>query len=442
MRILRVGIFVLIGWASSLGAAARVAQVSDISRVWAGHPVGFDLLSRGQQQFVAFYNAERQMCVASRTLDSEKWTIQKLPTSVVWDSHNYVTMTIDSEGYLHVAGNMHCVPLIYFRSTKPMDVTSLERVAAMVGSEEKRCTYHKFLRGPKEELIFTYRDGRSGSGNQIYNVYDPATKTWQRLLDKPLTDGRGKMNAYFCGPARGPDGMFHLAWVWRNSPDCATNHTLSYMRSRDLRQWESASGKALALPVTIDETSLVVDPVPPGGGIINSNLAVGFDSQKRPIISYHKFDAAGHTQIYNARLEERKWAIHQATKWNYRWEFSGGGSIGGEINVGAVTARPDGTLTQGWSHIKEPSGQWTLDEKTLQPVGRASSERSRPREIEKMESTFPGMRVMWRSDASSAADAKVHYWMRWETLSQNRDRPRPEPWPEASALRVYTIVEE
>ena len=34
-----------------------------ISMVWAGHPVGFDLLTHGDQQFVAFYDADRHMTV-------------------------------------------------------------------------------------------------------------------------------------------------------------------------------------------------------------------------------------------------------------------------------------------------------------------------------------------------------------------------------------------
>ncbi len=41
------------------------------------------------------------------------------------------------------------------------------------------------------------------------------------------------------GPVRGPDGLFHVVWVWRDTPDRATNHHLSYARSRDLQRWET-----------------------------------------------------------------------------------------------------------------------------------------------------------------------------------------------------------
>lgn len=83
-----------------------------------------------------------------------------------WDSHNYVTLAVDSAGQIHVSGNMHCVPIVYFRTERPGDITRFRQFPAMVGRNEQRCTYPRFLHGPKGELIFTYRDGRSGSGDQ------------------------------------------------------------------------------------------------------------------------------------------------------------------------------------------------------------------------------------------------------------------------------------
>src|SRR5206468_322385 len=120
-----------------------------------------------------------------------------LPMTTGWDSHNSLTMAVDDDGYLHLSGNMHCVPLIYFRTAQPYDIGTFERVSSMVGRDEQRCTYPVFLRGPGNALLFTYRTGSSGNGNQIYNVYDHAARTWRRLLDEPLTDGEGERNAYF-----------------------------------------------------------------------------------------------------------------------------------------------------------------------------------------------------------------------------------------------------
>ena len=44
-----------------------------VAPVWAGHPVGFDLLTHGDGQFIAFYDAERKMTVGQRGLDEDAW---------------------------------------------------------------------------------------------------------------------------------------------------------------------------------------------------------------------------------------------------------------------------------------------------------------------------------------------------------------------------------
>lgn len=419
-------------------AELRVREVLPLVPVWSGHPVGFCLLTCGKRQFAAFYDARRQMTVASRMIDSERWRLVRLPSKLGWDSHNYVTMAVDDEGYVHLSGNMHCVPLIYFRGREPYDIGSLQRVPSMVGRNEGRCTYPRFLRGARNELIFTYRDGGSGNGDQIWNVYEPGTATWRRLFDAPLFSGQGRMNAYFVGPVRGPDGTFHVCWVWRDTPDCATNHDLCYARSKDLIRWETSRGRPLRLPITL-ETAEVVDPVPAAAGMINGNTRIGFDSEGRVILSYHKFDAAGSTQLYNARREAAGWRIYQTSDWDYRWDFRGGGTIRFEIGLGPVRVEPDGSLSQRYRHVKHGSGNWRLDENTLKPIGQAARRGALPAEILELESARPGMGVRTAEDLGQSDEPGVRYLLRWETLPSNRDRPRPgDPLP-PSMLKLYKL---
>jgi hypothetical protein len=414
----------------------------DIAPVWSGHPVGFALLTHGKQQLVAFYDADRRMTVGARSLDQRPWQLVRLASELGWDSHNYVTMAVDSTGQIHVSGNMHCHPLVYFRTERPGDITSFRQVPSMVGRNEKRCTYPRFLRGPQGELIFTYRDGRSGSGDQYCNVYSPETKTWRRLIESPLFSGGGKMNAYFVGPEQDGSGVFHICWVWRNTPDCATNHDLCYARSKDLVHWETSDGRRLALPITL-ATAEVIDPVPPGGGMINGNTRIGFDAQQRPVVSYHKFDAQGKTQLYSARREAAGWRMYQTSDWDYRWEFQGGGTVRSEIGFGPVTAGPDGSLTQTWRHVKHGSGNWQLDPQTLKPVGKAPPRSSGlPKDFSRVESTWPAVEVRTAADLGTSSDPKTRYVLRWETLPSNRDRPRPGPLPPPTMLRLYQIAEQ
>jgi hypothetical protein len=423
--------------ASLVGQPAVTVDSFDVAPVWAGHPVGFALLTRPPFQFVAFYDDQRRLTVAQRKLEERQWTFTRLPDTTGWDSHNYLALAVDDDGCLHLSGDLHNAPLKYFRTTKPWAASTFERVEKMVGTNEQRATYPRFFRGAKNEFLFTYRDGGSGNGNQIFNLYDTRAKTWSRLLDQPLTDGEGKRNAYFDGPVKGPDGYFHLAWVWRETPDAASNHDLSYARSQDLVHWETADGRPLKLPITL-KTSDVVDPVPEKGGMINNNARIGFDDRARVTISYHKYDAAGNTQPWTARLENGKWRLYEITDWPYRWDFGGGGSLNFEIHLGPVQCESDGRLTQTFSHVKFGSGTWLIDPETLHATGTVRIQRTPPK-LDRVVGAFPGLQVQWADDAGDSGIPGTQFKLRWETLTANRDEPRSGELPPPSTLRLYEI---
>lgn len=434
-----LGVGLLLGATAAAGEAeARlvVKACAEIGKAWAGHPVGFAFVARDDGLYVGFYDHERRMVIGHRKPEAKDWTLNVTDERVGWDSHNSIAFGFDREGGLHVAANMHCRPLRYWRTERPGDVMSLKPLHQMVGSEEKRCTYPHFFAGPDGQLLFTYRDGGSGNGNNYVNAYDEKARAWRRQLDKPLFSGEGKMNAYPTPILADPKGVFHIAWVWRDTPDCSTNHDVSYARSRDLRAWETSDGRPLALPLTLRNCE-VVDPVPARGGLLN-NVKLSFDHQGRPLIAYHKFDANGHTQLYLARREEGGWRIYQTTDWDYRWYFQGGGSIHSEIGYSAATPWRDGrSLVQSFFHPKAGSTTRLLDGETLRPIGPAPRTALWPPEVRKLESDFPGLALR----TSTAERGGTTYVLRWETLGANRDRPRPAAeTPPPSRLLLYELV--
>lgn len=422
----------------------RVADRVDIETVPSWFPVGFSLLTHGQRQYVAYYDAQHQMTVGARTLGQRQWQTVKLASKVGWDSHNSITMAVDTSGDLHLSGNMHGVPLIYFRTDIPGDITTLQRLP-MTGKEEQRCTYPHFLTDAAGRLIYHYRDGGSGNGRRFYNGYNPELRIWSRLFDTPLFEGQGKRNAYPSGPVLGPDKRFHIFWVWRDTPDCATNNNLSYARSPDLINWETAAGKTLELPMTLETEGLIVDPIPSGGGIINGGAKLVFDSQHRPMIAYHKSDANDNMQLYVTRLDMGNWTRRVITVWEKPVKFSGGGSmpfIG--IRVSTPQLVEQGVWVVGYRHRDYGRGQVTFDEVTLRPV--ESKLKPQPREfpikLSRPEIKFEGISVRRSSDLGKSDDPNARYVLTWDVLPSNYDRKRSGSLPPASMLRVYKLVRD
>ena len=402
-----------------------VAQtIEAVDRVWSGHHVPFALTVTNHRIYVGYYDGARQLSVASRPRGSSWWTYTRLPIWTGWDSHNAIAMAVDDKGELHVAANMHNDPLVYFRTTGAGDVRTLARVSEMVNkAQERSMTYPLFLKDARQRLIFKYRDGGSGRGKEIYNILDRGG--WRRLLDAPLADGEGKRSAYFVGPILGPDGWFHLTWVWRDTPDAATNHDLSYARSRDLVRWERSDGTALVPPIKLGGAE-IVDPVPAGGGMINNNTMIGFDARGQVIIAFHKFDAAGNTQVYLARRKARGWRIVQASDWSgFRWEFGGIGSL--KFRLVLESPRVEGDMLRIPLMRDGQPIDLLLDGMTLQRRG----ERPRQTLANRLRGRFavkPGMQLNTIEDQSGLAIA-------WATLPPNRDLPH-EDIPEPSVLRL------
>ena len=382
-------------------------------------PVNFALYTSGNMQFVAYYDTSHQMIIAKRNLDSKIWDKQSLDSKVGWDSHNYLSIVIDNDGTIHLVGNMHSSPLIYFRSEKPYDIHSMKAIQSMTGKEEDITTYPEFMNGPAGELIFHYRYGISGSGYEVYNIWNYKTRQWERLLDKPLTDGQKLMNAYMQGPTLGPDGYYHLIWVWRDTPDCSTNHDLSYARSKDLVNWESVRGEKVDLPITIHYEQLIVDPTPIYKGLINIGIKIGFDADNKLLIGYHKYDSAGNTQLFLARYTNNKWINNQITNWDYRWDFKGYGTIKNELLIESPYATEQGEIIFGYHHIKYGNRQVVINNETLNYMRAEALTTIYPSEIDSVRSEIKGMVV---NKVMDKGKTDKDFMLRWETLAPNRDK--------------------
>ena len=394
-------------------------------------PVNMSICTSGNTQWVAYYNPKHQMTIAQRALPDGAWRYCVLDEQVKWDSHNAITMIRDSKGVLHISGNMHASPLVFFETDESGDISTLRRVKSLTGADEVHVTYPKFIRLKDGRILFHYRTGSSGSGEEIYNVLGEDGR-WSRYLDKPLTAGRDAagttMNAYMLDPQTDPAGNYHLVWVWRNKYDCSTNHDLSHAWSPDLKTWYSQSGKEVALPISVDNKDLIVDNAPVKGGMLNGGQKLGFDAQGRPMISYYKYSEDGNSNFYLARWENGAWKKVQITNTGWRWDFSGGGTIQTQMNVGVPVQEPTGEITVVCSRYypelgAKASREMWLDGTTLEFIKEAS--------VRSAAARWPS----WVGRLQTETDAKINvhraedlgdggYILRWEAMDSNRDSMR------------------
>lgn len=419
-------------------------ETQAIDWVWSGQRVWFDFVSQNNHQMIAYYDASRQMSIAVREtgdINGGPWIYQKLPSFLGWDAHNNVEAAFDKYGYIHVAGNLHANPLVYFRSTKPYDPRTIEPIKVMVSPKvEQQMTYPEFFVSNTNELYFKYRLGTSGEGQWYYNHWDADLKKWSHLHESTLLDGEGVRSVYPKGPVNGPDGYAHMVFVWRESPIASSNHDLSYARSRDLVNWETSSGKPINLPITL-KTGEVIDPIPMHGGLLNGRTPIGFDAEKRVIVTYQKYDEDGNTQVFLLRHQNETWKQVQLSNWeDSRVDLDKSGAL----DLPIITSEPafvnnDGNIVvpASWRGVE---WQWVVNHETLEVLSGKEVEKSLPPTIKEydLDNKIP-LRVL--PLMIEQKQASQQYFISWESMQPNRDQARSDiPLP--STLRMHRIDQE
>jgi hypothetical protein len=192
---------------------------------------------------------------------------------------------VDGDGYLHMAWDHHNNPLNYCKSISPGSLELTERLT-MTGSYEQKITYPEFHLLAGGNMLFFYRDGGSGNGNLVINKYSINTKKWTSIQSN-LVDGQAKRNAYWqaCTDTK---GTIHVSWVWRESPDVASNHDLCYARSNDGgKTWEKSTGEKYHLPIN-EATAEYVCKIPQKSELINQTSMVADEAGNPFIATYWK----------------------------------------------------------------------------------------------------------------------------------------------------------
>ncbi|SHE43340.1 BNR repeat-containing protein [Pedobacter caeni] len=315
-----VALFLLMLSGLQVSAQQSAPVISTIAENgWANNSVNTvvfrknSLVTFKNTQYAAYYDADQYLVVAKRNVHEKKWVVlRSAHKGDAGDAHKSISIMVDDQGYLHVAWGQHNNALNYVRGIAAGSLV-LGKPESMLGIKENKVSYPEFYKLPAGTLLFMYRDGGSGNGNLMINRYNAATKKWQRIQDN-LIDGEGKRNAYW-QTSIDDQGTIHLSWVWRESPDVASNHDLGYARSKDGgMSWENTAGKAYQLPINqanaeyaaiipqksdlINQTSMFADPVG------NPYIAGYWRDKESAVPQYHLVYHDGHswqTNVLNFR---------------------------------------------------------------------------------------------------------------------------------------------
>ncbi|RYZ15624.1 MAG: neuraminidase, partial [Sphingobacteriales bacterium] len=282
---------------SLFSLAALSQQVSEIKvfpvgEGWAGNSINTVIFRKNALctfkniQYIAYYNNKGFVVLGKRKYTADRWLLQTTSfKGNIYDAHNAISIAVDGEGYLHLAWDHHNNALHYTKSKAPGSL-DMEAQTSMTGKLEKKVTYPEFHRLPGGDLVFLYRDGQSGQGNLVMNRYSVKEKSWKQLHQN-LLDGQGRRNAYWqaCVDKK---GAIHISWVWRESPDVASNHDLCYAVSPDGGlTWKNSMGKSYALPINA-ATAEYICRIPQGSELINQTSMYANDEGTPFIASYWK----------------------------------------------------------------------------------------------------------------------------------------------------------
>jgi rhamnogalacturonyl hydrolase YesR len=295
-----------------LAASEMTRYVNAEMEAWAGNAVNTvifrnnSIVTYKNTQFMAWYNPKGYVCLGKRTVGSQQWEIKQTNlTGSLSDAHNCISIMVDGEGYLHISWNHHGSQLNYTKSVSPLSL-DLEENQQMTGNHEEKVTYPGFYTMADGKLFFLYRDGYSGKGNLLLNSYNDATKTWTQIHEN-LIDGEGARSAYWQA-CTDRNNVIHISWVWRETPDVATNHDMCYARSADGgKTWTDSKGKIYQLPITA-QTAELAATIPPNSELINQTSMTADENGKPYIATYYRNQDSAIPQYHIIYLnEDNEW---------------------------------------------------------------------------------------------------------------------------------------
>ena len=297
----------------------------------------YDPSIQAYRQYFTYGGADREPMITTRILPNGSW---QTPVSLkavlgnadmIADGHNCLVAAVDSEGYIHVAGNTHAIPMKMAQSVSPFSIASFVNVPVMVDSAtEDEFSYPTFFKNADGTLMLAYRNGYLGNkhGRWYLNRWDPTSGSpghWVRVAN--ITDSQGySFYPWTIAVDRSntaTKGRIHFFGTWRDDgPESDTpppNQDLLDFYSDDNGQtWHQYGNPSpMALPIERGDgiPILASDYKGPSNRFILNSGGLDIDSQGRPHALVNMSTTTG-TDIpaqYHVWYDGSKWQIDQLT---------------------------------------------------------------------------------------------------------------------------------
>ena len=185
------------------------------------------VVSHKGHQYVAYYDANRRVCIARRKLPTGLWQIIRFDDYVFDNNNAHCSISLGicpGGGTIHLAFDQHNEMLNYRVSRRGVANTAddvhwhadlfgpirsyLEKGRAI------RITYRAFGKRRGGGLQFAYRQGSSGNGQRMLVDYDSRNGVWQHTRQIDSAEGTygasASRSGYANGYTYGPRGVFYI----------------------------------------------------------------------------------------------------------------------------------------------------------------------------------------------------------------------------------------
>ena len=354
----RASSFALIYFAAICATPALAqTRLFPIAKGWANNSVNTvvfrrnSVVSHGDTQYVAFYDNNRYVTLAKRRRGTGKWEIQKSRyQGNAHDAHNSISIMVDGDGYVHLSWDHHGHQLRYCQGIAPGSIELTDEMP-MTRSKEEQVTYPEFYRLSNGNLLFLYRDGKSGAGNLIINHFDVDSRQWSQR-QSPLIDGEGAQNAYW-QLCTDDHGTVHLSWVWRETGDISTNHDIAYAKSTDEGiSWKRSTDQVQPLPISVANAEYACK-IPQEHELINTTSMCA-DSVGRPYIAtYWRPKGTEVPQYHLVYHDGAGWQTQQITTRTTSFSLSGRGTKAIPISRPQVVVDNTGSVSKAYMVFRD-----------------------------------------------------------------------------------------